>query len=77
MRVDNKGEGGVLLSLTALAQPPRDRSACTALIFVLGVAGASLFYGDAVITPAISVLSAIEGLKTSPALEQFVTPGAW
>ncbi|HEX4095152.1 MAG TPA: KUP/HAK/KT family potassium transporter, partial [Caulobacteraceae bacterium] len=72
MRVDNKGEGGVL-SLTALAQGAIGRR--TALVFVLGVAGASLFYGDAVITPAMSVLSAIEGLKTAPALHSVVTPG--
>ncbi|HKT53517.1 MAG TPA: potassium transporter Kup [Caulobacteraceae bacterium] len=67
MRVDNKGEGGVL-SLMALAQSAIGKR--TALVFALGVAGSSLFYGDAVITPAISVLSAVEGLKTVPALHE-------
>ena len=66
MRADNKGEGGVL-SLMALAQRAIGRR--TLLVFTLGVAGAALFYGDAVITPAISVLSAVEGLKTVPAFE--------
>ena len=55
MRADNKGEGGVL-SLMALAQRAMGRR--TRLIFILGLVGAALFYGDAVITPAISVLGA-------------------
>jgi KUP system potassium uptake protein len=66
MRADNKGEGGVL-SLMALAQ--RAIGKRTTLVFTLGVIGAALFYGDAVITPAMSVLSAVEGLRTIPALE--------
>jgi KUP system potassium uptake protein len=70
MRADNKGEGGVL-SLMALAQHAMGRR--TTLVFVLGVAGAALFYGDAVITPAMSVLSAVEGLRTIPALATGVT----
>ncbi|HLI66677.1 MAG TPA: potassium transporter Kup [Caulobacteraceae bacterium] len=70
MRADNKGEGGVL-SLMALAQNAIGRR--TTLVFVLGVAGAALFYGDCIITPAISVLSAIEGLKTVPGLHQVVS----
>jgi KUP system potassium uptake protein len=65
MRADNKGEGGVL-SLMALAQAALGRR--TLYLFILGVTGAALFYGDSVITPAISVLSAVEGLKTVPAL---------
>ena len=72
MRADNKGDGGVL-SLMALAQRAVGRR--TPLIFILGLAGAALFYGDAVITPAISVLSAVEGLGTVPALHEHVTPG--
>ena len=60
MRMDNNGEGGTL-SLMALAQKAIGRR--TTFLFVLGMAGAALFYGDAMITPAISVLSAIEGLK--------------
>ncbi len=70
MRADNKGEGGVL-ALMALAQSAMGRR--TTLVFVLGVAGAALFYGDSIITPAISVLSAIEGLKTVPALQNSVS----
>jgi KUP system potassium uptake protein len=60
MRADNKGEGGVL-ALMALAQHAIGRR--TRTVFVLGVAGAALFYGDAILTPAVSVLSAVEGLK--------------
>jgi len=60
MQADNKGEGGIL-SLKALAQ--RALGQRTTIAFLLGVAGASLFSGDAMITPAISVLSALEGLK--------------
>ncbi len=70
MRADNKGEGGVL-SLMALAQRAIGRR--TRTLFFLGLVGASLFYGDAVITPAISVLSAIEGLKTIPSMGHLVT----
>ena len=60
MRADNKGEGGTL-SLMALAQKAFGRRSPS--IFLLGVLGAALFYGDSIITPAISVLSAVEGLK--------------
>ncbi|MBY0610589.1 MAG: potassium transporter Kup [Beijerinckiaceae bacterium] len=65
MRADNKGEGGIL-SLMALVQKAAGRQ--TPLVFVCGAIGASLFYGDSVITPAVSVLSAIEGLKNVEAL---------
>jgi KUP system potassium uptake protein len=65
MRADNRGEGGVL-SLMALAERAVGRR--TGLIFILGVFGAALFYGDAAITPAISVLSAVEGLRSVPGL---------
>ncbi|MES1972702.1 MAG: potassium transporter Kup [Pseudomonadota bacterium] len=63
MRADNQGEGGVL-ALTALARRALGKRSMIAL--VLGAAGASLFYGDAIITPALSVLSAVEGLRTIP-----------
>ncbi len=66
LQMDNKGEGGTL-SLMALAQ--RALGKRTPLLFLVGVAGASMFYGDALITPAISVLSAVEGLKAVPQLE--------
>jgi KUP system potassium uptake protein len=72
LRADNKGEGG-MFALMALGQSVARRS--TPIIMALGIAGAAFFYGDAVITPAISVLSAVEGLKLiSPAFERFVVP---
>jgi KUP system potassium uptake protein len=72
MRADNKGEGGIL-SLMALAQNALGRR--SKLIFLLGVGGAALFSGDAIITPAISVLSAVEGLNTaSSAFQPYVLP---
>jgi KUP system potassium uptake protein len=72
MRADNRGEGGTL-SLMALAQSALGRR--TMWIFFLGVVGSALFSGDAIITPAISVLSALEGLKqVSPGLSPFILP---
>jgi KUP system potassium uptake protein len=71
MRADNRGEGGIL-SLMALAQGAVGQR--TRTVVLLGVVGAALFYGDAIITPAISVLSAVEGLKTAPAFAAMVTP---
>ena len=72
MLADNKGEGGIL-SLKALAQ--RALGQRTTIAFLLGVAGSALFSGDAVITPAISVLSALEGLKQLDAnLAAYVLP---
>ncbi|MBE7218673.1 MAG: potassium transporter Kup, partial [Caulobacteraceae bacterium] len=70
MRADNKGEGGVL-SLMALAQ--RALGKRTRLVFVLGLVGAALFYGDSIITPAISVLGAFQGLKDIPHMGAVVT----
>ncbi len=70
MRADNKGEGGVL-SLMALAQ--RAMGSRTRAIFVLGLVGAALFYGDAVITPAISVLGAFQGMHDVPELRHVVS----
>ena len=75
MRADNDGEGGIM-ALTALAQrtfPQASRAAY--VIGVLGVFGAALFFGDGVLTPAISVLSAVEGLEVAaPGLEHWVLP---
>ncbi|MFO1207671.1 MAG: potassium transporter Kup [Amaricoccus sp.] len=72
LRADNRGEGGTL-SLLALAQRAVGRR--TRLLFVLGVLGAALFYGDASITPAISVLSAVEGLElVAPHFDAYVLP---
>ena len=75
MRADNKGEGGIL-ALTALAQRCfRTTSRGRWIVISLGIFGASMFYGDAIITPAMTVLSAIEGLNVAtPAFEQFVMP---
>jgi KUP system potassium uptake protein len=71
LRADNNGEGGTL-TLVALAQRALGRSRGGVVLF-LGMAGAALFYGDAVITPAISVLSAIEGIKlVTPVLDDYV-----
>src|ERR1700730_6538719 len=72
LRADNNGEGGTL-SLTALAARVLGRR--TAVLFTLGMIGAAMFYGDSVITPAISVLSAVEGLELAvPAFEHAVLP---
>lgn len=72
LRADNNGEGGTL-SLTALAFRAIGRR--TPVVLLLGIVGASMFLGDSVITPAISVLSAVEGLKlATPAFEHFVVP---
>lgn len=70
LRLDNKGEGGIL-SLMALASK-RNPGTAINLVTFLGIIGVALFYGDAAITPAISVLSAVEGLKlVSPVFERF------
>ncbi|MDA0168749.1 potassium transporter Kup [Solirubrobacter taibaiensis] len=75
MRADNDGEGGIM-ALIALIQRANLRSRGAQITLVLlGVFGASLFYGDGMITPAISVLSAVEGLEVvDESLEQFVVP---
>jgi KUP system potassium uptake protein len=75
MRADNRGEGGIL-ALTALAlRSASKRGRRHRLILAAGLIGASLFYGDGVITPAISVLSAVEGLKVAtPLFEPYVLP---
>lgn len=74
MRADNDGEGGVL-ALLALALDPKRPARRRRLVFWVGILGAALLYGDAMITPAISVLSAVEGLRVeAPALEPMVVP---
>ncbi|MDP9108126.1 MAG: potassium transporter Kup [Pseudomonadota bacterium] len=75
LRADNRGEGGIMallaLALVAITDHPKWLMPLT----VIGVAGASLFFGDGVITPAISVLSAVEGLEVAaPALKAYVVP---
>ncbi|TGT42160.1 potassium transporter Kup [Mesorhizobium sp. M8A.F.Ca.ET.165.01.1.1] len=72
LRADNKGEGGTL-SLMSLARSAYPKGA--RLILVIGLCGAALFFGDSIITPAISVLSAVEGLTVvTPALDAYVVP---
>ncbi|HZH44767.1 MAG TPA: potassium transporter Kup [Lysobacter sp.] len=75
LRADNEGEGGIM-ALMALAQrslPKGSRSAYT--VGILGIFGASLFFGDGVITPAVSVLSALEGLEVAaPQLHEWIVP---
>jgi len=72
LRADNNGEGGTL-TLMALAQRAVGRA--LPILFLLGTISGALFYGDAVITPALSVLSAVEGLKVAtPAFDPYVVP---
>jgi KUP system potassium uptake protein len=76
MRTDNEGEGG-LLALVALVRRTTKRTRTVTAVSVLGMVGASMFLGDSVITPAISVLSAAEGLEVaSPSLHSLVLPVA-
>jgi KUP system potassium uptake protein len=75
MRADNHGEGGIL-ALLALVSPQRARfNRRRAVMVVVGLIGATLLYGDGAITPAISVLSAVEGLKVyAPHLDRLIVP---
>jgi len=75
LRADNRGEGGII-ALTALIAPPSERARGNRRILaLLGLFGAALLYGDSMITPAISVLSAIEGLEVvTPVLQPYVIP---
>src|SRR5262249_47337101 len=76
MRADNRGEGGIL-SLAALALRLAGSKRAQALVVGLSIVGVALFYGDGLITPAISVLSAVEGLEVlAPDLQPFVVPCA-
>jgi KUP system potassium uptake protein len=76
LRADNKGEGGIL-ALMVLAQRGAGTEQGRWLISLVGIVGAALFFGDGTITPAISVLSAMEGLKViSPAFEPLIIPGS-
>ncbi len=75
LRADNEGEGGILALLSLVAGDRIAWSPRIPLLVILGVIGAALLYGDGVITPAISVLSAMEGLKLiAPHFEQFTVP---
>jgi KUP system potassium uptake protein len=76
MRADNDGEGGIMALITMLKHGSATRSRRTAMMLAgLGLFGAALFFGDSMITPAISVLSAIEGVKVvTPGLEDWIVP---
>ena len=75
MRADNDGEGGVLALAALVRRTLGSRSRRAKVLLLLGVAGASLFYGDSLITPAISVLSAFEGLEVPlPSVSHLVVP---
>jgi KUP system potassium uptake protein len=75
LRADNRGEGGIMALLALATKSVGDRPKLAATLMTVGVAGASLFYGDAVLTPAISVLSAIEGLEVGTAtFKPYIVP---
>ena len=75
MRANNHGEGGILALMALALRTAPAKSKRSLMILMAGVFGACMFYGDAIITPAISVLSAVEGLEViSPDLTRFVLP---
>lgn len=75
MRADNQGEGGIMALMVLALRKLDDNGKSRTIVMLLGIFGAALFYGDGVITPAISVLSAVEGLQVaSPAFKTFVIP---
>lgn len=76
LRADNRGEGGIFALLALLSPDPgRERGRLRTLLLLLGIAGAAMLYGGTMITPAISVLSAVEGLRVAaPGMHRFVIP---
>jgi KUP system potassium uptake protein len=75
LRADNRGEGGIMALLALAVSTAKGAPARQKMLLGLGVFGAALFYGDSILTPAISVLSAIEGMQLiAPSLSQFVIP---
>ena len=75
LRADNAGEGGLVAMLALASQSVRDKPRLRKVLLLVGIFGTCLFYGDGVITPAISVLSAVEGLEVvSPAFKSAVIP---
>ena len=66
LRANNRGEGGIMALLALATSSVRNKPRLRAALLVVGVFGAALFYGDAVLTPAISVLSAVEGSRSAP-----------
>ena len=77
LRADNNGEGGLIAMLALASQAVKDRPALRSRLLMLGIFGTAIFFGDGVITPAITVLGAIEGLKVAaPGLDRYVVPVA-
>lgn len=75
LRADNRGEGGMLALLTLVIPPDRRRQPRNVPLVMMGLVGATLLYGDGMITPAISVLSAVEGLRlATPVFSPFIVP---
>lgn len=75
MRADNGGEGGLMALLALASQSVKDQPRLRGVLLMIGVFGVALFFGDGVITPAISVLSAVEGLEiVTPAAKPYVVP---
>jgi KUP system potassium uptake protein len=75
MRADNQGEGGIMALMALALRKIEDKDKFRAAIMLLGIFGAALFYGDGIITPAISVLSAVEGLQVaSPLFKTYIIP---
>ncbi len=75
LRADNNGEGGLVAMLALASQAVKGSPRLRSVLLIVGIFGTSLFYGDGVITPAISVLSAVEGLEVvSPAFKTYVVP---
>ena len=75
MRADNRGEGGIMALLALASSAIKDHPRWRTPMLLIGLFGASLFYGDAVLTPAISVLSAVEGLEVgTTAFKPYVVP---
>ena len=75
MRANNNGEGGTMALMALSAQATKDRPGVRSALVAMGILGAALFYGDGVITPAISVLSAVEGMEVvTPAFKPYVLP---
>ncbi|RRS04486.1 potassium transporter Kup [Aquabacterium soli] len=75
LRADNNGEGGLIAMLALASTAVKDKPALRRLLLAVGIFGTAIFFGDGVITPAVSVLSAVEGVKVAaPGLERFVVP---
>ena len=75
LRADNHGEGGLIAMLALASQAVKDKPVLRRRLLLVGIFGTAIFFGDGVITPAISVLSAVEGLEVAaPALHRYVVP---